>query len=261
MGNAIWAEPRDITDLDDCYFYHTMEIPGYGIVQGEWDLRGGEADYLGKVRLEGKRVLEIGTASGFLCFAMERMGADVVTYDISDEQELDIVPYPGLDIEQRIAEWRKHNRRLNNGFWLAHRAFKSRARALHGTVYDIPEDIGRFDVCTFGSILLHVRDPFLALQRASSHVEEAIIVTDVVPKLRGKIISAVELLTDSRLVRFVPNARKMKAPETWWHFSPRLISEYLQILGFSNIAISYHRQKCGTRAAKLYTVVGRRAGT
>jgi hypothetical protein len=51
MGKAIWAEPRDITDLDDCYFYHTMEIPGYGIVHGEWDLRGGEADYLGKVRL------------------------------------------------------------------------------------------------------------------------------------------------------------------------------------------------------------------
>ena len=82
----VYAEPRVVTELEECYFYHSMEIPGYGLVEGPWDLRGGVDDYLGGVDLNGKRVLEVGTASGFLCYTMEGRGADVVAYDLSDEQ-------------------------------------------------------------------------------------------------------------------------------------------------------------------------------
>ena len=81
--SSVYAEPRTVTDLEECYFYHSMEIPGYGLVEGPWDLRGGVDDYLGNVDLNGKRVLEVGTASGFLCFTMEGRGADVVAYDLS----------------------------------------------------------------------------------------------------------------------------------------------------------------------------------
>jgi len=59
-------------------FYHTMDLPTHGTVHGQWDLRGREASYLGNIFLQGKRVLEIGTASGHLCTTMERMGAEVV---------------------------------------------------------------------------------------------------------------------------------------------------------------------------------------
>jgi hypothetical protein len=30
-----------VGDPADCSFYHTMEVPGHGIMTGEWDLRGG----------------------------------------------------------------------------------------------------------------------------------------------------------------------------------------------------------------------------
>ena len=83
MTDGIYAIPRAVTSLQDCYFYHSMEIPGWGEVRGEWDLRGGEAAYLGNVDLKDKRVLELGAASGFLSFYMERQGADVVGYDPS----------------------------------------------------------------------------------------------------------------------------------------------------------------------------------
>jgi len=255
MNKAVYAEPRTVTDINDCYFYHTMEIPNYGLVRGEWDLRGGEASYLGNVNVQGKQVLEIGTASGFLCFTMEKMGAEVVAYDLSDEQGWDIVPYAGFDFKEHIAETKQHLRKLNNGFWLAHKAFNSKAKVVYGAVYDIPDEIGQFDICTFGSILLHVRDPFLALQRVTAHVTDTVIVTDVIPKVRGTIISAVEFLTDSRLVRFVPNAKKRRPFDTWWHLSPRVISEFLHILGFPHQEISHHRRG----KSRLFTVVGRRA--
>ena len=88
---SVYAEPRTVTDLEECYFYHSMEIPGYGLVEGPWDLRGGVDDYLGGVDLRDKRVLEIGTASGFLCFTMEGRGAEVVASDLSDDHSWDVI--------------------------------------------------------------------------------------------------------------------------------------------------------------------------
>ena len=66
-NHVIYAAPRLVEDPADCYFYHTMDLPGHGTVTGEWDLRGREAAYLGNVDFQGKRVLEVGTASGHLC--------------------------------------------------------------------------------------------------------------------------------------------------------------------------------------------------
>jgi hypothetical protein len=53
--------------------------------------------------------------------------------------------------------------RINNACWLAHRLFESKARVVNGAVYDIPTAIGPVDVVVLGSILLHLRDPFLHL--------------------------------------------------------------------------------------------------
>ena len=37
----IFATPRKVEDVADCYFYHTMELPGRGVIEGrDWDLRG-----------------------------------------------------------------------------------------------------------------------------------------------------------------------------------------------------------------------------
>src|SRR5262249_27999058 len=102
-ADSIYAAPRDVDDLAHCQFYHTMEIPGHGVVQGEWDLRGGVEEYLGGVDLGGKRVLEMGSASGFLTFEMEKRGADVVALDLSEEQLWDYVPSARLpDVEEYL---------------------------------------------------------------------------------------------------------------------------------------------------------------
>jgi SAM-dependent methyltransferase len=232
-----------------------MDIPNQGTVDGEWDLRGREASYLGNITLQGKRVLEVGTASGHLCFAMEKMGAEVVAYDLSDEQEWDIVPYAGYDFGKHIAQRKEHMRRINNGFWMAHRAYNSNAKMTYGTVYEMPDDIGQFDICTFGSILLHLRDPFLALQRVSAHVKETAVVTDLALPVTDN-----RLLAGWRFIEFVPNADKCSPTETWWKLLPELVSEYLKILGFVHTEISYHRQLFHRNEIQLYTVVGHRKG-
>lgn len=175
---SVFAPPRLVTRLEDCCFYHTMDVPGYGTVHGNWDLRGYVDSYLGGVDLRGKRVLELGTASGFLCVEMEKRGAEVVAFDLSEDYDGDLVPFPAHRDRPPEAARRGYVRRLNNGWWLVHRAFRSAARVVYGSVYDVPAGIGPVDVATFGNILLHLRDPYRALASATRLVREAVVVTE-----------------------------------------------------------------------------------
>lgn len=179
MTQPPYADPRVVEDLADCWFYHTMDLPGYGVVEGQWDLRNNEHNYTGGIDLDGRRVLEVGTASGHICFYMERQGAQVVGFDLSDDYDWDVVPMASVDHEAEAGERRKHIRQLNNGWWLSHRAVNSSAKVVYGTVYGIPAEIGPVDVAIYGSVLLHCRDPFQALYNGLRLTRSTVVVTDL----------------------------------------------------------------------------------
>jgi hypothetical protein len=256
---GVYAEPRTVTEISDCYFYHTMDIPGYGHVEGEWDLREGIHDYLGRVNLRGKRVLELGTASGFVCFSMERQGAEVIAYDLSEDQAWDIVPYSRWQTEDFLSAWRQHIRKITNAFWLCHGAFQSSSKLVHGDVYSVPDEIGMVDVSVFGSILLHVRDPFLALQSALRLTRETVIITE--PDLAGRRerLSRMLQLKGPRL-RFMPDWKTGEPRETWWGLSPETIQAFIAVLGFEKAEVRYHFQKRSVPRGRVrqFTVTGHR---
>ena len=256
IADSIYSPSRVVTDLKDCHFYHTMELPGYGLIQGEWDLRDHVDQYLGYVPLKGKRVLEVGTASGYLCFEMEKRGADVVAYDLSEQQSWDVVPYAQYDHESFDADRREHLRKLNNGWWLAHRAFESSAKVVYGTVYEIPEEIGRVEVATYGNVLRHFRDPFLALERGLRLTTETVIVTEN-PSLRYSLPQMAASLLKPNMA-FLPNFERVQPRESWWHFTPAVIRKMLGVLGFEDTSVHYHVQRFAGRRKPLFTVVGRR---
>jgi hypothetical protein len=270
----LYARPRTVGDLDDCTFYHSMDIPGHGPVDGQWDLRHGLGSYLGGLRVDGKRVLELGTADGYISFEMERQGAEVVSYDLSDEYRWDIVPYARpsndparshddgywLSTEDRF---RDGIRRLNNAYWLCHRAFGSNARMVHGTIYDVPSAIGEVDIVTLGAVLLHTRDPFGALQSPLRLARETVVVTE--PRDRLSMPPALRRLKSilpQRLrrptMRFIPDWRTARDPDGWWSLSPELIVEFIGVLGFEDSDVTYHSQLYKGRPRPMFTVVGHR---
>jgi hypothetical protein len=116
VSDGIFAEPR-VVKIEDCLFYHVMEMPGVGEVGVAWDLRNGVDHYLGNVDFAGKRVLEIGPASGFLTMEMEKRGADVVAVELPDEPGWDLVPYPASVTEPAMARRREEMRKVKNAFW------------------------------------------------------------------------------------------------------------------------------------------------
>ncbi|MFT7648987.1 MAG: hypothetical protein ACI8Y4_003742 [Candidatus Poriferisodalaceae bacterium] len=80
-------------DPSMCHWYHELPMTDGTTMPGAWDLNGGESDYLGDVDLAGKRVFELGPASGHLTWWMEQQGADVVAFDAGMHASLDLIPY------------------------------------------------------------------------------------------------------------------------------------------------------------------------
>src|SRR6185436_55458 len=149
-----YVQPWDVKDVAECSFYHVTDLPGLGTVGDTWDLRKTIDDYLGRFDFKGKRVLDVGSASGFLTFAMEQKGASVVSFDIREGAEWNIVPYssPKFDRAELVRQLEWHIPRIKKAYWLAHRAFQSKAKAYYGDIYDFPSALGEFDVVNFGMV-------------------------------------------------------------------------------------------------------------
>jgi len=247
----IYAEPRLVTDLNDCYFYHTIDLPGVGTIKGNWDLRGRLEEYLGHVDFSRRRVLDVGAANGLLSFSMEEHGAEVVSFDLDRNAKWDLVPFAAwTDYEAVRPGNQLVTHRLNNAYWFAHRLLNSRARVVYGSVYDIPVGIGAVDVAVYGCILLHLRDPFLALQNGLRLTRETAI---VVEPLRAQPVATTE-----PYVGFLPDPSSLEPKDTWWDLRPEAIVRMLGVLGFGETTVTQHVQLYEGQEHSLYTVVGRR---
>jgi SAM-dependent methyltransferase len=226
---AVFAKPETVDSADKCYFYHVMEIPGHGIVGGEWDLRDGVQDYVGSVELSGKRVLEIGPASGFITFHMESAGATVVSVELAPDSEWDFVPLSNVDMAAVRAHRVEHMRRLRNGYWFAHERLASNARVHYGSVYALPDELGRFDIGVLGCVLLHLRDPLGALLECARRCDRLVVTEVRDPALTGPV------------ARFLPSVSEPQW-HTWWRLSPDLLVEFLGVIGFEESVATYHDQ-------------------
>ena len=255
MPEPVYASPRRPT-LADCYFYHTTMIPGHGMVAGEWDLAPGIDAYLGRVSFAGKSVLDVGAATGFLTFHIEKAGGTVTSYDLSEAQAWDIVPLSGIDAVEHARVRKAHIGAINAGYWLCHGANGSRARLAHGTVYAIDPALGPIDVSVFGSILLHLRDPFLALHNAAQITSETMVVCDLLPGAHALSRAIAALM--GRSMQFKPRFTKNRPWETWWNLPPKLVVEFLGVLGFEKTVLTYHTQPLKGRRMPMYTIVATR---
>ena len=222
IDTSPYASPPDSVDPKDCTFYHRSEIPGVGLVGDQWDLRHCTSDYLGRYDFAGKRVLDVGTASGFLTFEMEKRGATVVSFDMAEGEQWDLVPRPEDSPEELIRLQKAAaagHRRMVNGYWYTHRALNSKAKVFYGNIYDIPDSLGTFDVVYFGMILGHLRDPFRALYSAGRLSRETVIVTNQM------------IDTQEPIARLMPSVSN-DVRRAWWKPSIGCLRQMLALIGF-----------------------------
>ena len=249
---GIFATPRDVTDVDACHFYHSIELPGLGLCEGRWDLRHGMDRYLPDLEYSGATVLDIGAANGFVTFDLERRGASVIALDQADGVGLDRVPYPDLDTAAATAGEVGVIDGLKNGFWLAHRRLGSRARAVYADAEDLPSALGPVDVAFMGNILQHLRDPLAAVAKAASLARQVVIT---------EAFWRSDFDPDEPLLFFLPALRDGEPSgakcHSWWQVSAGMAARWLEVLGLRVEQRYLHEQRhvFGDARVPHYTVV------
>lgn len=227
------AQLRSQAQRQDCNWYHTFDLPDGTVIPGAWDLRGGEDAYLGGTELSGKRVLELGPASGYLTFHMERQGAEVVSFEGGFDVSVDLLPVNGEElVHEKMKLMRETVDRVHNSWWFMHRQYGSAAKLVHGNIYDLPGDLGEFDIAVFGAIMLHLREPWGALAEAARRTRQRVVVTDLIQDRSAPL--------DSNIMRFSPLATHEIS--NWWSIYPGAVVSMLERLGFRGARITEHEQ-------------------
>lgn len=116
--------------------YHRLDFGDGLVIDGDYDMTNYLPAYHLPERLDGKTVLDVGTASGFFAIETERRGAKVTAIDIWDETLL-----------SRFV-----------------RTFQLDITYVTKSVYDLDPSFGTFDLVTCGSLIMHLPDPVGALR-------------------------------------------------------------------------------------------------
>ena len=238
---------RQVTDISSCEFYHVVDLPDGSQTPGVWDLRQGVGQYLGGVDFSGKRIIEVGPASGFLSFHMEAHGGRVVSIEPPITQLWDYVPQPSRILDDFRAIFPPHISRIRNGFWYCHNKKGSTVELFEENAYDLPQSLGTFDIGLLSAVLLHTRSPVAMMESMAKLVTDTMVITELYfTDIEGPPVS-----------RLAPGPDNPTC-DTWWQFSTQFFVNFLAILGFSNSAITLSNQKLSDRVMPMFTVVARR---
>ncbi len=123
------------------------------------------------------------------------------------------------------------HRKMQNAYWYSHKQLNSKAQAHYGDVYNLPLELGNFDIVFMGMILPHLRDPFQALYSASRLATDTLVVTNPggKPKFWDRLLGR-----KSSLAKFAPTAGNQRC-DVWWALTHSCIENMLGTLGFKVI--------------------------
>jgi len=205
-------------------WYHTIDL-GHGVVTpGIVDNRAEVANSGIPDDLTGKRCLDVGTFDGFWAFEMERRGAEVVALDLESLEDMD---FPLRRRQDRAAQAMdvRGTQAIGAAFACAKEILGSAVRREIMSVYDLtPDALGQFDVVLLGDIIVHLRDPELALERARSVTRGSVLVHSAV---------APELETTRAPLLEYRGARDHFW--VWWSYSALALSMMMEDAGFERV--------------------------
>jgi len=180
---------------------------------------------------------------------MERAGAAVVAIEPPLHTLWDIVPRPGFDREVHKTRSRVHLERVRNSFWYAHQSIDSAVELYEADSYNLPNELGRFDIGVLAAVLLHSSAPIKMMESVARLVDSTMIVTEpFVEDLGTKPVCALLPSPANNIV------------DAWWNFTPQFVATYLNLLGFARITTLLHQQiyRGSDRPFPMFTVVGKR---
>jgi tRNA (mo5U34)-methyltransferase len=147
---------QQVDELSKHGSYHSLELADGTVIPGLIGIDALKAriqSFPIPEDLHGQRVLDVGAASGWNSFEMERRGAEVVAVDCVEFEEFHMArKLLGSKVDYRILDVDELT----------------------------PESVGRFDYVLFFGVLYHLRHPLLGLERICALTTEAAFVESFV---------------------------------------------------------------------------------
>ena len=217
---------RKIKTID--VWYHAIDLGDGVVTPGMYDMRPHVAEYRFPKSLAGQRVLDVGASNGFFAFLFESLGArEVVATNLARYQDHD---YPKWFLERELARYsqselqRIDSQQSVGGFEVAREILKSRVVHKLTTVYRLRDSVeGVFDFAFCGSLLVHLRDPVLALESIREVVRPG-----------GRVIVATSMdATAPEQSYAIFNGKPEQV--SWWVMSRECLVRMCRMAGFDDI--------------------------
>jgi predicted phosphate transport protein (TIGR00153 family) len=241
------ASRMGFTDMENYYWYHTIELPDGLVTPGLFDFRPAVEKFCFPRDMRGMRVLDVGSATGFFAFEFVKRGAQVVSVELPSLYALD--RFPGQSIEQtlekieemmdpkRFGETRGYVRKytaeqlyfylLEGPFEFCRKLLNAAVKRCYSTVYDLPEaKLGAaFDLVFMGDILLHTLHPLNALAAVAPLCRGTLVLSQVMP----------EETNDKPAMLYVGGDTLVSDAVCWWLPNQACLVQLLKKLGFASV--------------------------
>jgi tRNA (mo5U34)-methyltransferase len=235
------------TDIENYYWYHTIELPGGLVTPGLYDLRESLPNFKFPDDMRSMSVLDVGTATGFFAFEFARRGARVTAVDLPSLYALD--RFPGQDIEQTLekigemivpkslGQVRSYVRKytaeqlyfylLEGPFEFCRKLLDLRVERCLSTVYELSEAKlgGKFDLVFLGDILVHTLNPLEALAAVAPLANSTLVVAQLLP----------EETNDKPSMLYVGGDSAGSDEVSWWLPNKACMVQLLKKLGFRSV--------------------------
>ena len=183
--------------------YHRLNFGDELVMQGIFDLTKHLNLYNIPDTLEGKTVLDIGTAAGFLALECARRGGQVTAIDVYGALLPKLISL--LDV---------------------------RIKYLKKSIYELDSGFGQFDLVICGSLLLHLSEPFEAIKRIRSVCRDRAIISTMCSENNA---------TEPRpICEFVGWKATDGDYWTYWDISASALRKMLLVAGFTRVTNEEH---------------------
>jgi tRNA (mo5U34)-methyltransferase len=246
------AKTLGLGDLTHYFWYHTINLGQGLITPGTYDFRDTLASYGFAEALQGRRVLDVGSATGFFAFELEKRGADVTSVEVPSIADLDAFPGETVDDIMRKMEnaflyhavytpeqmdylFHKcsgeefYHFFLDGPVLLCKRVLESRVKRAYYTIYELPNGFPArsFDMVLLGDVLLHTINPLKALAAAAEVCRETLII--------AQNMSCES--PDAPAMQYVGGSKRGEGI-TWWFPNYNCLEQLLLKLGFKDVHIA-----------------------
>jgi O-methyltransferase len=234
------------------FWYHTVDLGDGLVTPGSFDYRASIGAFGLPAAMTGMTALDVGSATGFFAFEMERRGARVTSVELPALADWDVFPgesragiiakirdrlrYHSLsapdDIVRMVdglSEADLHRVLLDGPFRFCHDRLGSQVERVYASIHDLGSALPgrRFDLVMLGDILVHVVDPLHALASAAVVCGGDLIIADDI----------IGEETDPPALRYVGGAVAGSDMAEWWRPNVAWYRQVLGRLGFGTVVI------------------------